>query len=86
MTHALLKGALPIYARMLAESCGVQVEFGHAIPKTDGITIFLPDLPVEFQAEAVQELEAREHSMMCSCQLSRALRNSIFRSTTAGVT
>ena len=47
MTHALLKGALPIYARMLAESCGVQVEFGHAIPKTDGITIFLPDLPVD---------------------------------------
>ncbi len=47
MTHALLKGALPIYARMLAESCGVQVEFGHAIPKTDGVTIFLPDLPVD---------------------------------------
>lgn len=47
MTHALLKGALPIYARMLAESCGVQVEFGHATPHTNGITIFLPDLPVD---------------------------------------
>lgn len=47
MKDALMKGALPIYARMLAESCGVQVQFGHATAHTDGQTIYIPDLPID---------------------------------------
>lgn len=47
MKDALMKGALPIYARMLADSCGVQVEFGHATASTNGTNIFLPDLPLD---------------------------------------
>lgn len=47
MKHALLKGALPIYANLLAETCGIEVEFGHAIPHADGNKIYLPDLPMD---------------------------------------
>lgn len=54
MQHTLLKGALPIYARLLADSCGVAVVFGHSQPHTDGTTIYIPDLdPNDEHAKAL---------------------------------
>lgn len=47
MKNALTKGALPIYARLLADSCGVDVQFGGAVACTNGQTIVLPDLPMD---------------------------------------
>lgn len=47
MQNALTKGALPIYARLLADSCGVDVRFGGAVAYTNGQTITLPDLPMD---------------------------------------
>ena len=47
MRNALLQGALPIYARLLADSTGVNLVWGASRPFTDGQTIHMPDLPVD---------------------------------------